>query len=558
MRHVFFCVSFAVFALIGFVGWLWSPALWSLAVAVPVFLLGVRDATQRRRSVLRNFPVIGHFRYLFEMIRPEINQYFVESNTDGRPFSRELRSVAYQRAKGVTESIPFGTQRDVYAPGYEWLDHSFMARTVSGDAPRVRIGGPLCTAPYEASLLNVSAMSYGSLSENAVQALSGGAQRGGFYLNTGEGGISPHHRAGGADLVWQIGTAYFGCRDEAGNFSPDKFEELAWDPQVKMIEVKLSQGAKPGHGGFLPGAKVAPDIAEIRGVPVGQDIASPPRHATFDSPRELLQFLHRLRELSGGKPVGFKLCVGHRSEFLGICKAIHSTGLYPDFITVDGGEGGTGAAPFEFSNSLGCPLTEAIVFVHNALTGFGIRDQIKIIASGGIVTGFHIARRLAAGADLCNSARAFMFSLGCIQALRCNSNDCPVGIATQNPRLVKGLDIENKMARVTSFHERTVRAFRKMIAAAGLDAPDQLLPSHIHRRVSQTEVATYEEIYDYLEPMSLLGDAVPDSWRLPLALSSMDAFRADRYDEAMPPPGGEVFEDEVEAPESEVLATSDS
>lgn len=523
MRTWFFAASAAALALVGLAGSLSSTLLWLYVPLVPVVLLGVYDALQTKRAVLRNFPVLGHFRYLFEMIRPEINQYFIESNTDGRPFSRELRSVVYQRAKRERDTVPFGTQRDVYEVGYEWLDHSMTARHVR-DVPRVRLGEGRCAQPYDAALLNISAMSFGSLSANAVRALNGGAKLGGFFHNTGEGGISAHHLEPGGDLCWQLGTGYFGCRRADGTFDPAQFEQKARHPQVKLIEVKLSQGAKPGHGGILPAAKVTPEIASIRGVPMGEDVLSPPQHAAFSTPRGLLEFVQQLRELAG-KPVGIKLCVGDRAEFLGVCKAMLVTGIVPDFVTVDGGEGGTGAAPLEFSNSIGAPLTEGLVFVHNALQGFGLRDRVKVIASGRIITGFQIAQRLAAGADLCGSARGFMFSLGCIQALRCNSNDCPVGVATQQPGLAAGLVVSHKTDRVASWQQQTVRAFLETIGAAGLDRPEQLRPSHVHRRVSPTETRSYDEIYDYLEPGQLLGDDVPARWRRWLDQASPERFR---------------------------------
>ena len=532
MRHWFFGISAVVFLVVAVVGWLWTPAWFALLLVVPVFLLGVRDALQTRRAVLRNFPVIGHFRYLLEMIRPEINQYFIESNTDGKPFSRDIRSVAYQRAKRELATIPFGTQRDVYQVGYEWLNHSIMAREAP-ENPRIRIGEGRARMPYDASVYNISAMSFGSLSANAIRALNGGAKIGDFYHNTGEGGISEHHLAPGGDLVWQIGTGYFGCRNRNGTFNEEAFVKNASRPTVRMIEIKLSQGAKPGHGGILPAKKVTAEIAAIRGVEMDQDVLSPPYHSAFATPRELLQFVEKLRELSG-KPVGFKLCVGHRAEFLGICKAMVASGIVPDFITVDGGEGGTGAAPLEFSNSIGTPLSDGIVLVHNALEGFGLRQKIRIIASGKIITGFQLAQRIAAGADLCNSARGFMFSLGCIQALRCNSNDCPVGVATQNPRLAKGLVVTQKTQRVANFHQATVHAFMETLGAAGLTHPDWLRPWHIRRRVSQTETQTYAEIYQYLKTGDLLGPNIPASWQRSMSLSSPDSFRpqADPTNEA--------------------------
>ncbi|MFT4842638.1 MAG: glutamate synthase domain-containing protein 2, partial [Candidatus Azotimanducaceae bacterium] len=389
MRHWFYGISAVVLALVAIVGLLWSPAWFALIFVVPVILLGVRDSLQTRRAVLRNFPVIGHFRYLLEMIRPEINQYFIESNTDGTPFSRSMRSVAYQRAKRELQTIPFGTQKDVYEVGYEWFNHSILA-TEAAENPRIRIGEGRARMPYDASVYNISAMSFGSLSANAIRALNGGAKIGGFFHNTGEGGISDHHLEHGGDLCWQIGTGYFGCRNLDGTFNAEEFAKNAARPTVRLIEIKLSQGAKPGHGGILPGKKVTAEIARIRGVELGKDVLSPPCHSAFHTPRELLEFIDKLRELSG-KPVGFKLCVGHHAEVLSICKAMAATGIIPDFIAVDGGEGGTGAAPVEFSDSVGTPLSDGIVIVHNALEGFGLRQQTKIIASGKIITGFQIA-----------------------------------------------------------------------------------------------------------------------------------------------------------------------
>jgi len=524
MVFVFFAVSAVLFIGVALLTAVWPPVAWLLVVLVPVFLLGVYDALQTRRAVLRNFPVVGHFRYLFELIRPEINQYFIESNTDGKPFSRELRSLIYQRSKKVTQTLPFGTQRDVYALGYEWINHSFVAQPPLTDPPRIAIGAHTCAKPYAAALLNVSAMSYGSLSKAAIEALNAGAKMGGFFHNTGEGGFSPYHRDPGGDVVWQIGTGYFGCRTAEGRFSPEKFQETARLDSVKMIELKLSQGAKPGHGGILPGPKVTEEIAAIRHVEPFKTVYSPPAHTAFGDPRGLLRFLAELRELSGGKPVGFKLCVGSPAEFLGLCMAMVETDLVPDFITVDGGEGGTGAAPLEFSNSVGTPLTDGLVFVHNALVGFGLRDRLKIIATGRVVNGFEMARRLAAGADLCASARGFMFSLGCIQALRCNTNQCPVGVATQDPHLVRGLVVEDKRTRVKNFQEETVHGFLELLGAAGLGHPDELGPWHIHRRISATDVKSYGEIYTWLRPGALLHTPYPEPYADWMAMASPDAF----------------------------------
>ncbi len=524
MRRAFVAISVAVLVLEALVGWFWPPALWSLVVVLPVIALGVSDMLQVRQSVRRNFPVIGHGRYLLEMIRPEINQYFIESNNDGRPFSRNDRSVVYQRAKGDLDTLPFGTQKDVYAAGYEWINHSLAPKHPDPSAARVLVGGPQCTQPYSASILNVSAMSYGSLSKNAVLALNTGAKLGGFAHNTGEGGLSPYHLEPGGDVIWQIGTGYFGCRDPKGNFAIGPFTERATLPTVKMIEVKLSQGAKPGHGGILPAAKLTPEIIAIRGVVPGEDVISPPAHTAFGTPTGLLEFVQQLREASGGKPVGFKLCIGTRREFLGIVKAMLATGITPDFITVDGGEGGTGAAPLEFSDAVGTPLMDGLAFVHQALVGAGVRDRIRIIASGKVNTGVAIASKVALGADMCNAARAMMLALGCIQALRCNSNHCPTGVATQDPELVAGLHVGDKSHRVARFHRETVKSFFEVLGAAGCERPAELEPWNVMRRVSPTEVRNLADIYGRPVPNGLLtGEAGPMMTRA-WAAASADAF----------------------------------
>jgi len=507
-------------------GCLWTPALWALALVVPLVVMGGYDLLQEKHAIRRNFPVLGRFRYWFEAVRPEIHQYFVESNSSGRPFSRELRSLVYRRAKNVTDTLPFGTELDVYAIGYQWMNHSLSALEPSETPPRVRIGGPGCLLPYDAAVLNVSAMSYGALSRNAIAALNRGAQLGGFYHNTGEGGLSPYHLEGGGDLCWQIGTGYFGCRDESGDFEPERFAEKAKNPQIKLIEIKLSQGAKPGHGGILPAKKVTLEIAKIRHVPLGQDVISPPTHRAFSTPLGLCHFIAQLRRLSLGKPIGFKLCLGKRREFLAICKAMVETGIYPDFITVDGGEGGTGAAPLEFSNVLGTPLDEALVFIHNALVGVGLRQQIRVICSGKVVTGFDLAHKIAIGADLCNSARAMMFALGCVQAQKCNTNECPTGVATQDPGLVAGLVVSDKALRVRNFQHNTVKAFVELLAASGLRAPSELRPWHILRRVSPTEVRHYGEMYEYLKDRELLTEPVPKSFARAWRAASATTFDA--------------------------------
>ena len=505
MRRDFIITLILGLAVIFGVGYFYPKFLWVLVVVIPLAILGLYDFFQVKHTIRRNFPVIGNLRYFFELIRPEINQYFVESNTDGAPFSREERSIVYQRAKSTMDTLPFGTQKNVYDVGYEWVNHSLHPKHVDPESLRITIGGPQCSKPYSASILNISAMSFGALSKNAVMALNKGAAAGNFAHNTGEGGLTEYHRQGG-DVVWQIGTGYFGCRTPEGTFCPDQFKEKAAYEHVKMIEIKLSQGAKPGHGGILPAAKITPEIAEIRSVPMGQDVLSPPAHNAFSTPEGLLEFVQKLRDLSGGKPIGFKLCIGKRREFIAICKAIISTGIYPDFITVDGGEGGTGAAPLEYSNHIGTPLVPALVFVHNVLLGFGIRDKIRIISSGKIASGFGIVKQLCLGADACNSARAMMLALGCIQALRCNNNTCPVGVTTQNPILVAGLVVDDKKVRVTNYHEETMNSVADIIGTMGIEHTEDLRQWHVMRRIAPNEVKHYGEIYEYLHDGDLLKD----------------------------------------------------
>lgn len=490
---------------------------------LPIFLLGFYDVLQKGRAILRNFPVIGHGRYLLELIRPEIQQYFIEMNREGRPFNREERSVIYQRAKVTLDTVPFGTQMDVYEVGYEWIVHSLAPKHVKPEDLRVKIGSRFCKNPYHASLFNISAMSYGSLSKNAVIALNQGARMGSFYHNTGEGGVSPWHLQGG-DIVWQLGTAYFGARNEDGSFNADLFAEQAAHPYIKMIEIKLSQGAKPGHGGILPAAKLTKEIALIRKVPMGRDVLSPPAHTAFDSPEGLVRFIARLRDLSGGKPIGFKICIGKRREFLAICKAMVELQIWPDFITVDGGEGGTGAAPVEFTNRVGTPLTEGLTFVHNSLVGFGLRDEIKVIAAGKIATAFSIVKKLALGADLCNSARGMMMSLGCIQALSCNTNRCPTGVATQDPKLYFGLDPTRKSWRVASFQRETIKSVAELLGAMGVDHSSDVRPWHLFRRVGVEKIAHYGDLIEFLEPGSLLKAPYPASFARAMDHASAKTF----------------------------------
>ncbi|MGD2136748.1 MAG: FMN-binding glutamate synthase family protein [Gammaproteobacteria bacterium] len=514
VRRWFYIVSLVIVTCILLAATRWPGALWLLAVAGPLLLLGVRDSLQTRHTVLRNFPVVGHGRYFMEMVRPEIQQYFIENNVDAFPVEREFRSVVYQRAKGELETRPYGTQRDVYRVGYEWASHSIAARPPLDVTPRVRIGSPDCSKPYSASMLNISAMSFGAISKNAVLALNRGARKGGFAHNTGEGGISPYHLEAGGDLIWQIGTGYFGCRTPEGRFDEAAFREKARQESVRMIELKLSQGAKPGHGGVLPGIKVTPEIAEIRGVRAGETIISPPGHSEFSTPVGLLELIARLRKLADGKPVGFKLCVGRRSDFFAICKAMLETNIAPDFISVDGGEGGTGAAPLEFTNSVGMPARDAWIFVHSALRGVALRDRISLIASGKIFTGFHIIRALALGADLCASARGMMLALGCIQSLRCNTNHCPTGVTTQMPELVYGLDVTDKAERVHRFHRETVQGALDLLGAMGLDRLEELRPHHIFRRVDDLRIRHFGELYDILETGQLLENRqIPQGMR---------------------------------------------
>lgn len=494
---------------ISLLGTRWSPlCYWGVAIFGALVLLGVHDITQRRRTLNRNYPILIHFRYFLESIGPEMRQYFIEADTDDRPFSREQRNLVYQRAKHTLDKRPFGTLLDVYAEGYEWINHSMAPKRIDSHDFRVNIGAERAQS-YSASVFNISAMSFGALSPHAILALNAGARRGGFYHDTGEGSISGYHREHGGDLVWEIGSGYFGCRNEDGSFSASRFVENARAPQVKMIELKLSQGAKPGHGGVLPGAKVTPEIAQARGVPAWQTVESPAAHSAFATPIELLQFIARLRELSGDKPTGFKLAIGHPWEWFAIVKAMRETGIVPDFIVVDGKEGGTGAAPVEFINRVGMPLREGLLLVHTTLVGMGLRERIRIGAAGKITSAFNVARTLAIGADWCNAARAFMFALGCIQSRSCHNDQCPTGIATQDPRRWRHLDVQDKAERVFHYHQATLDALKELVAAAGLEHPSQLLPDHILRRVSQTEVVSYARLYPQLRPGELL-ERIPE------------------------------------------------
>ena len=506
------------------------------AALLCLFLVGLgwRDVRQRRHSVLRNYPVIGHLRFLLEFIRPEIRQYFIESDHEAAPFSRQQRSLVYQRAKGAADKRPFGTQLDVHAVGYEWINHSMAPTQLAGHDFRISIGDGHtgCTQPYNASVFNISAMSFGALSANAVLALNGGAKRGNFAHDSGEGSISEHHRLHGGDLIWEIGSGYFGCRNNDGSFSEDRFIANARDPQVKLIELKLSQGAKPGHGGVLPGPKVTAEIAAARGVPVGVDCVSPASHSAFGSPLELLHFIDRLRRLSGGKPVGFKLCIGHPWEWFAICKAMLETGLLPDFIVVDGGEGGTGAAPLEFTDHVGAPLQEGLLLVHNTLVGLNLRSRIKLGCAGKVVSGFDIARNMALGADWCNAARGFMFALGCIQAQACHTGSCPTGVTTQDPKRQQALVVPTKMERVWRFHQNTLHALQELVQAAGLNHPGQITAAHIVRRLANGDVRLLANQLSFIHPGSLLaamaggGEWPHNVYRLYWPLAQSHSFQA--------------------------------
>ncbi|MEY4781114.1 MAG: hypothetical protein RLZZ607_2427 [Pseudomonadota bacterium] len=497
-------------ALFGLLAWAWPEGRWVFlglgGLCCVVLAIGLRDLTQTRHAILRNYPVTAHLRFLLEHIRPEMRQYFFEGEKDGTPFARDKRALVYQRAKQALDKRPFGTQYNVYEEQYEWLHHSIMPKpTAPLDQMRVLIGRDT-KQPYSASLLNISAMSFGALSANAVLALNKGAKHGGFFHDTGEGGVSSYHRAFGGDLVWEIGSGYFGARGKDGRFDTALFTAASQDPQIKMLELKLSQGAKPGHGGVLPAAKVTAEIASIRGVPMGEDCVSPASHSAFSTPTGLLEFIAKMRDLSGGKPAGFKLCIGHRWEFLAICKAMLTTGITPDFIVIDGKEGGTGAAPLEFMDHVGMPLRDGLSFAHNALVGIGLRDRIRLGASGKITSAFDLARVMALGADWGNSARGFMFALGCIQAQACHTGQCPTGVTAQDPMRERALVVPDKADRVANFHKNTLHALAELVAAAGLSHPAELQPQHFLRRASSDRVVSFAEQYAMLAPRQLLDD----------------------------------------------------
>ncbi|CAA6804989.1 MAG: Ferredoxin-dependent glutamate synthase (EC [uncultured Sulfurovum sp.] len=492
-----------------------SSSFWWLIVPYLLIIsMGFYDLYQTKHSLWRNYPVLGRFRWVLEELRPPIRQYFIESDIDGVPFNRQTRGLVYRRSKKEMSTIPFGTKVDVYKAGYEWIGHSLKAINAETleQNPRVLIGEKSCSQPYLASVLNISAMSFGALSSNAILALGQGAKIGNFALNTGEGGLSHYHLESEADLIWQIGTGYFGCRTLQGTFCNNTFKEKALLPNVKMIEIKLSQGAKPGHGGILPADKNTVEIAQVRGVEVHTQVDSPPRHSAFNSYEELLHFIENLRELSGGKPVGFKLAIGQKEEFIELCQTMHELNIQPDFITVDGGEGGTGAAPVEYTNSVGMPLREALVFVVDTLVGFELKEDIKVIASGRIIDGMDIVKAMAVGADLCASARGMMFALGCIQALQCHKNKCPTGIATQDKSLAKALVVEDKKQRIANFHEETLKSFVEIYASAGLSHPNELNRTHIFYRVDQTDYKRYDELFVPLEKGALLKKPYPKAY----------------------------------------------
>ncbi len=501
------CIAMALFSA-GVTLWLDRDWMWVLVVFCVLVALGTWDMLQTRSTLRRNYPILAHFRYGLESIGPEMRQYFIQADTAEVPFSRLQRALVYQRSKSVVDTRPFGTLQDVYGEDYEWINHSMMPAP-HGDSDFRVVVGEKTDQPYSASVFNISAMSFGSLSANAIRALNKGAKAGGFYHDTGEGSISPYHREHGGDLVWEIGSGYFGCRDQHGNFSVERFVENASDPQVKMIEIKLSQGAKPGHGGVLPAPKVTPEISVTRGVPAWTECVSPAQHGAFSTPVELLEFVAELRRLSGGKPTGFKLAIGHPWEWFGIAKAMKETGLLPDFIVVDGAEGGTGAAPAEFIDHVGLPMHEALLLVHTTLVGLGLRDDLRIAAAGKVVSAFDLARTLAMGADWCNAGRGFMFSIGCIQAQTCHTGQCPTGVATQDPKRWKHLDVVDKATRVQNFHDNTVSALRDLLCAAGLSHPSEIGPEHIMRRVSPFEVRSLAALHRFLEPGELLT-GIPD------------------------------------------------
>jgi glutamate synthase domain-containing protein 2 len=525
-RFIFYIVSLLALAAVAALVWMVGFQTGVIVLLVIVLLLvglGIYDVLSIH-NVLRNYPVVGHLRYLMEFISPEIRQYFLEDDKSGRPYNRQQRDLIKSRSAGKSGTHPFGTEYDILESGYDFSLHSMNAKQVPKLAERVVIGGPQCTHPYDSSRLNISAMSFGALSSRAVLAMNKGAALGGFAQDTGEGGLSPYHLEHGADVIWEIGSGYFGCRHKDGRFDDGEFQKKAANASVKMIEIKISQGAKPGHGGMLPGAKVNAEIAKIRGVPQGEDCLSPANHPEFNSPRTLLEFVVRLRRLCGGKPVGFKLCIGWRSEFLGICKAMIETGVYPDFITVDGAEGGTGAAPLELSDKLGLSINEALPFVHSALVGCNLRQHIRVIASGKVVTGFDVVQKLAIGADVCNVARPMMFAVGCVQSMRCHTDKCPTGVATQDKARARAIDIDSRALDVKNYHRATIDSFMTIMGAMGVAEPRELTPAHILHRMPSDRPRAFDELYDYLEPGALLTNPVPEPFAKDWAAAQSERF----------------------------------
>jgi glutamate synthase domain-containing protein 2 len=517
--------AFCLAALLMFESWRNYLGL-PFAILLGLALLGIYDLLQTRHAILRNYPISGHIRFLLEKIRPEIRQYFFENDKDGMPFPRDERAIVYQRAKRALDKRPFGTQFDVYDSRYEWLHHSMAPKPANKEAFRITIGGPDCRQPYSASVFNISAMSYGSLSANAIRSLNKGAKIGGFAHDTGEGSISPYHREFGGDIIWEIGSGYFGCRNADGTFNSENFKATAALDQVRMIEIKLSQGAKPGHGGVLPAAKVTAEIAGIRGVEMGKDCISPPNHSAFKTPIEMMHFIRTLRELSGSKPVGFKLCIGHRWEFMALVKAMLESGITPDFIVIDGKEGGTGASPLEFMDHIGTPLRDGLTFVHSTLVGAGLRDRIKLGASGKITSAFDMARVMALGADWCNAARGFMFAVGCIQAQHCHTDQCPTGVATQDPYRQRAIVVPDKAQRVANFHRETLKALAEILGAAGLTHPQELRPQHFMQRAAPDRVISFAELYHCMQEGDLIAGKAPAGYLEAWKMASASSFTA--------------------------------
>ena len=515
----------AVVALLCAVFLLVEPLRWGLVVTVPLLLLALYDFFQRQHTLWRNYPLLAHIRWIMEDLRPYARAYIVEGDLEGRPFNHQQRALVYARAKGQLDSHPFGTELEVYSDEYEWLAHSVVPNAQAPSEWRVDVGGKQCAQPYSASLLNISAMSFGSLSANAIMALNKGAAAGNFYHDTGEGGISRYHRSHGGDLVWEIGSGYFGCRTDDGSFDPDQFAQTAQDPQVKMVEIKLSQGAKPGHGGVLPGSKVTEEIAEARGVPVGTDCISPPAHSTFSTPTGMLEWAAQLRDLSGGKPVGIKLCVGKPHEVFAIMKAMRETGITVDYIVVDGAEGGTGAAPVEFSNRVGMPLREGLILVRNALVGTGLKSEVKLAAAGMVHSGAGMAMNLGLGADWCNAGRAFMFALGCVQSMKCHADTCPTGVATQDATRQRGLVPMEKAERVARFQRHTLHSFREMVVAMGLDNPWQIEPGDISERLNGAQSDSLDRLHGFLQPGALLDSPESTPYAHAWAAARAETFR---------------------------------